>query len=35
MNGKIAAAGIEQNAAFDAAIDRRERRPRLDIDAGR
>ncbi len=35
MNSKIAAAGIEQDAAFDAAIDRTGRRARLDVDARR
>ena len=35
MNGEIAAAGIEQDAAFDAAIDRTDRRSGLDRDAGR
>ena len=34
MNSEIAAAGIKQDAAFDAAIDRTDRCPRLDIDAG-
>ena len=33
MDGKIAAAGIEQNAAFDAAIDRTDRGAGLGGDA--
>ena len=35
MNRKIAAAGIEQNAAFDAAIDRIDRGAGLDVQAPR
>ena len=35
VEGKIAAAGVEQNAAFDAAIDRAERAARLRGDARR
>ena len=33
MDGEIAAAGIEQDAAFDAAIDRADRRSRLHVHA--
>ena len=35
MDGEIAAAGIEQNAALDAAIDRGDRGARLDGHARR
>ena len=34
MNREIAAAGIEQDAAFDAAIDRTDRRSRFNRHAG-
>jgi hypothetical protein len=35
MNSEIATAGIEQDAAIDAAVDRTDGRSRFDIDAGR
>ena len=33
MHGDIVAAGVEQDAALDAAVDRTHRRSGLDIDA--